>query len=53
MKINEKKVGEVITVPQGPLAGREATIGMVGDHVVVVDSKTGERRIIRGDMEVS
>ena len=53
MKINEKKVGEVITVPQGPLAGCEATIGMVGDHVVVVDSKTGERRIIRGDMEVS
>lgn len=52
MKINEKRVGEVITIPEGPLAGREATIGMVGDHVVVVDSKTGDRKVIRGDMEV-
>ncbi len=53
MKINEKQVGEVVVISQGPMAGREATIGMVGDHVVVVDSKTGERRVIRGDMEVS
>lgn len=53
MKINEKRVGEVVTIPNGPMAGREVEVNMVGDHVVVRDSKTGDRRVIRGDMEVS